>query len=102
MKIQFYIPSDEVIPTRLRLKVDDKYDVYYHCDQDEFAWHFTFWNDAKDRYEEILGEIVERMKLQSYDHGACWRETGREVTHYPEDFWDSLTVKVSFRMRDAG
>ena len=102
MKIDFYIPTDQEIPTRLRLKVDDKYDVYYHEDPSEFAWHFTFWNEAQDHYKEILDEIVARMKMQSYDHGACWRETGREVTHYPVEFWDELTVKVSFRLRDAG
>lgn len=102
MKIEFYIPSDQVIPTRLRLRVDDKYDVYYDKDPVEFAWHFKFWNDAKDHYETIINEIVNRMELQSYDHGACWRETGREVTHYPEAFWDSLDVKVAFRVRDAG
>ena len=102
MKIEFYIPEDQIIPTKLRLKVDDKYDVYYHEDENDFAWFFTFYGEAKDHYEEILEEVVSKMKFQSYDHGACWREIGREITHLPEEFWDKLTVKVKFRIRDAG
>lgn len=42
MKIEFYIPKDEEIPTRLRLKVDDSIDVYYKKLSNVFAYTFEF------------------------------------------------------------
>ena len=79
MKIQFYIHEDEIIPTRFRVKIDGKYDVYYDKVPNEFAWDFTFWNKSKDCYETLLDKIVSRMCSQSEDHGASWSETKREV-----------------------
>lgn len=102
MKIEFYIPNGQVIPIQLRLKVDDRYDVYYRRDPNEFAWYFTFWNEAKDHYERILDDIVAKMEQQSYDHGAAWRETERQLTQEPREWYEPIEVKVSFRVRDAG
>ena len=101
MKIQFYIPDDEIIPTQLRVKIDDKYDVYYSRVHDEFAWDFTFYNEAKDCYETLLDEMVFRMCSQSEDHGSSWRETKREIIEKSEDRWSSIVVRVYFRIRDA-
>lgn len=43
MKVKFYIPKDETIPTRLRLKVDER-DVYYESVKDKFAYDFQFFD----------------------------------------------------------
>lgn len=102
MKIEFYIPDDTVIPTIFHLKVDGRYDVYYREDNDEFAWYFTFWGKAKEHYTEILDEIIDTMERQSYDHGAEWRETGRQITQESREWYEHLEVKVSFRVHDAG
>lgn len=99
--VKFYIPKDETIPTQLRVKVDDKYDVYYDKSPEGFAYDFRFFNDAKDHYETILDAIVSRMCSQSYDHGASWRETKREIIKPTEKWWDDLIVRVYFRVRDA-
>lgn len=100
MKIQFYIPKDEIVPTQFRVKIDDKYDVYYDKVPNEFAWDFTFWNEAKDCYETLLDEMVSRMCTQSEDHGASWCETKREVVEKSE-LWGSIVVRVYFRIRDS-
>ena len=107
MDVRFYIPEGKVIPTTFRLKVDDKYDVYYKAAKMDrpygFAYDFTFWSqEAIANYKPILNEIVRLMIWQSQDHDVRWVETKRDVIHEPEDTFDSLTVRVYFRIRDAG
>ena len=117
MKIRFYIPKGKVIPTKFRLRVDNKYDVYYkeagpgsdpvkamfQRVQYGFAYDFTFWGqEAIDDYESILNEIVRLMIWQSEDHDARWVETHREIIHAPRSPLEDLTVRVYFRVRDAG
>ena len=100
MKIEFYIPKDEEIPTRLRLKVDDSIDVYYKKLSNVFAYTFEFFvqNVNLEIATEIVDEIVSRMKSQSYDHGAQWRECGaRDIVN---DGY-SLSITVYFRVRDS-
>lgn len=102
MKIEFYIPKDETIPTQLRVKVDGTIDVYYKRLPDAFGFKFDFFKHQGVTLEmatEITDEIVSRMISQSYDHGAQWRECGvREVVN---DEWD-LSITIFFRVRDAG
>ena len=100
MKIEFYIPKDEEIPTRLRLKVDDSIDVYYKKLSNVFAYTFEFFvqNVNLEIATEIVDEIVSRMKSQSYDHGAQWRECGtRDIVN--DEY--SLCITVYFRVRDS-
>ena len=99
-KIEFYIPKDEEIPTRLRLKVDDSIDVYYKKLSNVFAYTFEFFvqNVNLEIATEIVDEIVSRMKSQSYDHGAQWRECGaRDIVN--DEY--SLSITVYFRVRDS-
>lgn len=100
MKIEFYIPKDEEIPTRLRLKVDDSIDVYYKKLSNVFAYTFEFFvqNVNLEIATEIVDEIVSRMKSQSYDHGAQWRECGaRDIVN--DEY--SLSITVYFRVRNS-
>ena len=101
MKIEFYIPNDEFIPSTLRLKVDDVIDVYYEKLQTDFGYKFTFFKFQQCSREfttEIVNQIVDRMVSQSYDHGSQWREIGiREI--FENDY--ELSITVFFRVRDA-
>ena len=102
MKIEFYIPSDEFIPSTLRLKVDDEIDVYYEKLQTDFGYRFTFLKFqqgvSRETATEIVNQIVDRMVSQSYDHGSQWREIGiREI--FENDY--ELSITVFFRVRDA-
>ena len=103
MKIEFYIPKDETIPTRLRLKVNDSIDVYYKPLSETFGYKFEFCPFVQSVTIElataIVNEIVSRMVSQSYDHGAEWRECRtREIIN--DEF--ELSISVFFRVRDAG
>lgn len=102
MKIEFYVPEDQSIPTRLRLRVNEEIDVYYEGLKDEFGYKFDFVKYQGVTLEmatEITNEIVRRMISQSYDYGAQWRECGtREIVN---NEWD-LSITVYFRVRDAG
>ena len=102
MKIKFYVPDDERIPTMLRLKVDDSIDVYYEKVAAKFAYTFSFLpviqNINLDIATAIVDEIVSTMVSQSYDHGAQWREHGvREIKN--DEF--ELSITVYFRVRDS-
>lgn len=102
MKIDFYIPKDETIPTQLRLKANDQYDVYYKRLGNTFGYEFIFYKFqgvTNEMARAITDEIVLRMIDQSYDHGSSWRENNvREIVE--TDF--QIIVKVYFRVRDAG
>ena len=101
MKIDFYIPKDETIPTQLRVKVDGTIDVYYERTLSG-GWKFEFFKHQGVTLEmatAITDKIVSKMISQSYDHGAQLRECGvREIVN--EEF--DLSITVFFRMRDAG
>lgn len=102
MKIKFYIPDNEIIPTVLRLKVDDSIDVYYERDAANFAYTFSFLPVIQtvnlETATAIVDEIVSKMISQSYDHGAQWRERG--VRKIKNDEFE-LRITVYFRVRDS-
>ena len=100
MKIEFYIPKDQTIPTRLRLKVDGL-DVYYDAVDGAFAYDFTLWGEARKKATAIVDEIVRILCNQSYDHGVEWRETKREVVEEGVMDWEPHVVRVFFRVKDS-
>lgn len=98
-KIEFFIPKYEEIPTKLRLKIDDK-DVIYKRSHNEFAYEFEVYGiNAADEGLEVVKRLSEIMCDQSYDHGSEWRVTKTEQTK--ELGFNSATWKVSFRIRDS-
>lgn len=102
MNIKFYIPSDEIIPTRLRLKANGK-DVYYNKVHDKFAYDFTVYSATEEESKEIVDEIVRKMCYQSYDHGAEWRVTNKEVIdiYTFKDHAISCTIRAYFYIKDS-
>ena len=102
MKIDFYIPTDETIPTQLRVKVDDQYDVYYRRLVGILGYEFTFFKCqgiTKEMATAITDDIVSQMIDQSYYHGSQWRED--KVRTIDENGY-KIVIKVYFRVRDAG
>ena len=111
MPLEVFVPKDETIPTALRLKA---YNLPEHPDMQilyervpgEFTYKFTFYHTFF--YQEntlrvcgdILDQIIRTLCSQSYDHGAAWRETKRELLSESDE--SSTVYKVGFRIRDAG
>lgn len=100
MKIEFYIPKNEKIPTSLRLDVDGK-QVKYNRVKDIFAYDFHFFKHTEEKALEVAKEIAEVMCYQSYDHGQSWRVTDISIIKQEERYAVGVIVRVEFRIRDS-
>lgn len=102
MKIEFYTPPSETIPTKLRLLIDDKEQVVYSPLRDAFGYEFTIYNAAsEERAKEIFDRCVSIMCSQSYDHGAQWRAVHAAIKPDGDDYFRYYVGVVTFRVRDA-
>lgn len=102
MKIDFYIPKSEKIPTDLRLYADGHYVRYRRLD-DCFGYDFMFCNDeTADEAVSLTKGIASVICDQSYDHGAQWRVVSISVLEQDDRYKIGEIVRVIFRVRDAG
>lgn len=101
-EIKFYIPEDQVIPTKLRLK-KGKVHIYYKRLNDKFGYEFELYElDNKEQAEEIVKEIANIMCNQSYDHGQEWRVVSIDCIEYNDELWGKNGKwQVEFRIRDS-
>lgn len=91
----------EVVPTRLRITVNDKHTITYRRLEDCFGYEFEV--SPKEGADKAVEEVVRMMEDQSYDHGACWRRTSIEEVEKDigiENHWYRWFV-VKFRIRDS-
>jgi hypothetical protein len=102
MEIEVVRNKNEVIPTRMVIRVDGV-DVIYNPLPDKFGYNFCM-PSIKDEKKaiEIAEGIASVMENQSYDHGAQWRRTSVEVVPQQERYKIGTIVRVLFRVRDAG
>lgn len=101
MSIEFYIPENEMIPTRLRLKVDGK-DVYYERSMGCFGYDFEVFDATNEEAVELATQLGRLMESQSYDHGASWRIVSVGLVDQEERDHIAPIARVIFRLRDAG
>ena len=98
MDIKFYCPSDEIIPTRLRLEVDgngnNRKQIHYESVKGEFAYDFTFYGFTEDEAYEAARVIGDLMESQSEDHGASWRVVDIKPV-------GTTTIRIRFRWKDS-
>lgn len=100
MNIKFFVPKEEVIPTRLRLMVDGKH-VDYKIVDNEFAYDFQFYDTEEKECLMIAEELAQIMSFQSEDHGQSWRVTDISIVEQEEKYAVGTIVRVSFRIRDS-
>ena len=100
MNIKFFVPKEEVIPTRLRLMVDGK-QVDYKIVDNEFAYDFQFYDTEEKECLMIAEELAQIMSFQSEDHGQSWRVTDISIVEQEEKYAVGTIVRVSFRIRDS-
>ena len=92
--IEFYVPSDEIIPTKLRLKVDEKYVEYERGSGFDFV--FRFFNEwTYEDAENAVKRIAKLFEHQSDDGYTRWVLTDIEQCGL-------TSFRAKFRVRDAG
>ncbi len=98
--IRFYIPSDETIPTDLRLYVDDVY-VTYERTNNGFLFRILL-DDEADALK-IAEEIVAQMKREHDEsqHGVSWRTVSLKVIPQDERYKIDTLVEWIYRVRDS-
>lgn len=106
MKIEFYIPECETIPTKLRLiirKNEGKdITVYYERLEESFGYNFELYDiTSEDEAKEIVSQIAHTMCSQSYDHGQEWRvEDIEKLSCEVNGFISKAEYNVLFRIKD--
>lgn len=99
--VKFYIPGGEVIPTKLRLFVGEKYVSYIRLN-DQFGYDFEFNNgETEAEAIELAKYLAQIMCDQSYDHGQEWRVISVELVNQEKRFKIGEIVRVLFRIRDS-
>ena len=98
MKIEFYIPKDEKIPTDLRLKVDG-IDVYY--ERIKGGFRFYVYVDSDEKALEIVKAITEQMIFDHDEsqHGVSWRTVSIEIAE--DTWWFKRIIDWKYRVRDS-
>lgn len=100
MKIEFYMPKGETIPTDLMLKVDGN-QIKYERVKNGFL--FKTLIDDEEKAFEIVREIVEQIKTEhdEPEHGVSWRTVSLSVVPQEEWCWVGTWVKWEYRVRDS-
>jgi hypothetical protein len=88
---------EKTVPTDMRVKVDDTWEVSYVRSIGEFAYEFKVF--PMTGAEEAVKKVVDAMEEQSYDHGAEWRRTYINELANEDDIY--RVFKVGFRVRDS-
>ena len=99
MNIKFYQPSDEKIPTILRLIVDGTQVHYERIGKHGIDYEFIVWDKDTDVADKIMNEIIRVMEYQSDDgYGYSWRKDSVNLEGHTS-MYNRYIVK--FRVRDA-
>lgn len=67
-EIEFYIPQNEIVPTRLRLRIDDKYVEYKQDTSTSFVFNFyNEWTQEEAEYAiKRIAKVIERQSDNGY------------------------------------
>lgn len=98
--IKFYIPSDETIPTDLRLYVGK---VYVKYERIKNGFRFFVLLDDEEQAMKVAEEIVQQMIL-SHDesqHGVSWRTVSLEVVPQDAGYKVDTIIDWKYRVRDS-
>lgn len=90
---------EQVVPTQLAVKVDEKSEVRYRELPDCFGYEFEVFPKTEAR--EAVEQVVSAMENQSYDHGAEWRRVSVEEVQKDDELDMFRYFVVKFRIRDS-
>lgn len=100
--IEFYIPQDQKIPTKLRLKKDNIH-IYYERCSDKFGYEFEIYESSSEEEAlELIVEIAQIMCEQSYDNYQEWRIVSIDKIEYKiKEYGNYGKWIVEFRIKDS-
>lgn len=100
MKIEFYMPKGETIPTDLRLKVDGD-QIKYERSKNGFL--FKTLIDDEEKAFETVHEIVKQIEIEhdESEHGVSWRTVSLSVVPQEERYKIGTWVRWEYRVRDS-
>lgn len=98
--IKFYIPSDETIPTDLRLYVGK---VYVKYERIKNGFRFFVLLDDEEQAMKVAEEIVQQMILEHDEsqHGVSWRTVSLEVVPQDARYKVDTIIDWKYRVRDS-
>lgn len=98
--IKFYIPSDETIPTDLRLYVGEVF-VKYERIKGGFRFYISLYDD--EQAMKVAEEIVQQMILEHDEsqHGVSWRTVSLEVVPQDARYKVGTIIDWKYRVRDS-
>lgn len=101
--IKPYMVESEVIPTKLRLMVEDTNITIQYNKIGNMLWEFDLYEvTSEEQAKSIVEQIANMMCNQSYDHGAEWRGTDIKMIECTiNNFIKSATFNVQFRIKDS-
>jgi len=102
MKIEFYIPKGETIPTDLMLKVDG-HQIKYEYERFKNEFLFETLIDDEEKALEIVSEIVKQIKREhdEPEHGISWRTVSLSIVPQEERYKIGTWVRWKYRIRDS-
>ena len=98
LKIQFFIPSDWVVPIGLWLTVDGT-KVSYR--QIEHGFSFEVYESDADKAKAIVDAVIVQMLIDHDEtrHGVSWRTVSLEEI---ENVWEGSHIyEWRYRIRDS-
>lgn len=105
--IKQIINTHQQVQTGLAVEVNGRW-IDYEPLNDTFG--YKFWttigiNEDEEKAvkeaDAAIDEIISAMCSQSYDHGAVWRLTSKEVSEEYLDRYGQYYVKAYFRIKDS-
>lgn len=100
MDIKFYVPSDETIPTDLRLYADGTYVEYFRVNG---GFRFYVSEDDEEKAMQIASAIVDQMKHDhdESEHGVSWRTVSLNIVPQDDRFKMGTIIEWKYRVRDS-
>lgn len=98
MNIKFFIPTGCVVPTDLRLKVDD---VHVHYSRITNGFIFEIYEPDAMKAKAIVDEVIKQIISDNDEsqHGVSWRTTSFAEL---ESHWDGSHIyEWHYRVRDS-
>lgn len=96
--ITFYIPSDQIIPTDLRLKVGSVHILYERI---PFGYKFTVYKSDDEKAKQIVDEVIRQMIIDSDGPETGTSLVSVSIKEIPHAWSGAHAYEWIYRVRDS-